>query len=94
MTRLASATDRGAAIVPFPARYRVGKIRRVADVLGDRRGKSADQYWQQIVDGMASQMQKSGLATPVIEQELREFFGAVQVELCRRLHVEGGGGAA
>lgn len=82
-----------AVVVPFPAKHRIGKIRRVAEVLSDRQGKSAARYWQQIVEGMASQMEKSGLARPVVEVELREFFDAVQVELCRNHH-EGGGGAA
>lgn len=93
MNRLEIAAGSGAAIVPFPARHRIGKIRRVADVLGQRHGKDAERYWHQVVVGMTSQMEKSGLARSVVEQELREFFDAVQAELFR-MRREGGGGAA
>lgn len=93
MNRLHYGRALSAVIVPFPAKYRAGKIRRVAEVLSDRHGKSAERYWQQIVDGMASQMERSGLPRPVIDRELREFFGAVQAELSRK-NYEGGGGAA
>ncbi|PAQ09541.1 DUF6074 family protein [Mesorhizobium temperatum] len=64
-------------IVPFPAKKRVGKIRRTAEVLGGRHGKGADHYWQQVITGMRSQMKKSGLPAAVIESELKGFADAV-----------------
>lgn len=68
-------------IVPFPAKKRVGKIRRTAEILGGRQGKGADHYWQQVVTGLRSQMKKSGLAPAIIESELRGFADAVFAKL-------------
>ncbi len=64
-------------IVPFPAARRLGKIRRTAEILSERHGKGAEQYWKQVVGGLRSQMEKSGLAAEVIESELRDFAGQV-----------------
>lgn len=82
-------------VIPFPARSRVGKIRRVGDVLEGKTGKGADQYWRQIRDGMRSQMEKAGIPADRIDAELRDFFAAVQAELQRRAgHGQRPGGAA
>jgi hypothetical protein len=68
-------------IVPFPAKNRLGKIRRTAEILGGRQGKGADHYWQQVISGMRSQMKKSGLPGAVIETELAGFADAVFAKL-------------
>ncbi|TPM33719.1 hypothetical protein FJ955_02975 [Mesorhizobium sp. B2-2-2] len=68
-------------IVPFPTKNRLGKIRRTAEILGGRHGKGADQYWQQVIGGMRSQMEKAGLPTSVIETELQGFADAVLARL-------------
>ncbi|TIL45821.1 DUF6074 family protein [Mesorhizobium sp.] len=64
-------------IVPFPAKMRVGKIRRTAEILGGRHGKDAEHYWQHVINGMRSQMKNSGLPVAVIESELKGFADAV-----------------
>ncbi|RWC76087.1 MAG: hypothetical protein EOS30_09850 [Mesorhizobium sp.] len=68
-------------IVPFPARMRIGKIRRTAEILGGRHGKGADRYWQQVIGGMRSQMEKASLPSALIESELQGFADAVFAQL-------------
>jgi hypothetical protein len=68
-------------VVPFPLERRVGKIRRTAEVLGERHGKGADHYWKQVVSGIASQMQRAGVPADVIAFEIHQFSEAVQLEL-------------
>lgn len=70
-------------VIPFPARLRVGKIRRAAEVLADRHGKSAEQYWRQVAGGMQNQMIAAGIPAEVINAEVSDFFDAVQAELVR-----------
>lgn len=70
-------------VVPFPLERRIGKIRRTAEVLGERHGKGADHYWKQVVSGIASQMQRAGVPADVIAFEIRQFSEAVQLELVR-----------
>ncbi|MBZ9926807.1 DUF6074 family protein [Mesorhizobium sp. BR1-1-4] len=70
-------TPSACEVVPFPANRRTGKIRRTAEILGDRHGKGADRYWQQVIGGMRSQMEKAGLQSRVIETELQGFADAV-----------------
>ena len=76
--RRARAYDgQGCDIVPFPAVRRVGKVRRVVEVLWTKSGKGADRYWQQVIDGMRSQMTAAGLSEGQIDRELRAFSAVV-----------------
>ncbi len=81
-------------VIPFPTKQRIGKIRRAAEVLADRHGKGADQYWRQVAGGMRSQMVAAGIPHEVIEFELRSFFDAVQHEMVRQSYSDRSGGAA
>jgi hypothetical protein len=67
----------------FPLNRRVEKIRRTAELLAERHGKSAEVYWKQVVSGIASQMQRAGVPADVIEFEIQQFSEAVQFELVR-----------
>lgn len=86
-------TDSICEVIPFPAKKRVGKIRRTAEVLFNRSGRSAECYWRQVRDGMVSQMERAGLPPDVIDLEVRDFFNAVQMEM-RLFETFDGGGAA
>lgn len=70
-------------VIPFPASKRTGKIRRAAEVLVEKSGKGADQYWKQVISGMRSQMERAGIPQSAIDTELQAFFDAVQSELVR-----------
>ena len=71
-------------VVAFPLAKRMGKVRRVADILVEKRGAAATSYWKQTISTIASQMQRAGLDRDVINEELRSFHDAVQRELWRR----------
>lgn len=64
-------------VLPFPTSRRAGKIRRTVEVLSSRHGKGADQYWNQVIAGMRSQMIAAGLPDETIDRELRDFATAV-----------------
>ena len=68
----------------FPLDRRVGKIRRVCDVLESKHGNDADSYWRTIIRGLGEQLTRSGIPEKSIDQELRAFAEAVQLELRRR----------
>ncbi|MER8793945.1 DUF6074 family protein [Mesorhizobium sp. M0984] len=74
--------DAVCTVLPFPTTRRVGKIRRTVEVLSDRSGKGADQYWKQVIAGMRTQMMSAGLTDDVVDRELRAFaeevFGRVR----------------
>ncbi|RUX97251.1 DUF6074 family protein [Mesorhizobium sp. M7D.F.Ca.US.004.01.2.1] len=84
-------TDASCDILPFPTNRRVGKIRRTVEVLSDRSGKGADQYWKQVIAGMRTQMVSAGLADDVIERELRAFADEVfgRISHCPRPETNG-----
>lgn len=84
-------------VIPFPARHRVGRVRRVAEVLSGKRGRDANAYWRRTVETMAEQMSKAGVPKDEAERQLRDFFDAVQHEMQRRAYQHHGstpGGAA
>lgn len=62
-----------AAVIPFPAVSREGKIRHVASVLRRKHGRDADRYWRQTILVMRAQMQHAGIDPSTIDQELRAF---------------------
>lgn len=81
-------------VIPFPTKQRIGKIRRAAEVLADRHGKGAEQYWRQVAGGMRSQMVAAGISPEMIDAQLRDFFDAVQHEMVRQSYGDRSGGAA
>lgn len=79
-------------VIPFPAKKRVGKIRRTAEVLSGRSGKDAERYWQQVAGGMESQMRTAGIDECTIQSEISAFRDAVS----RQMHgynIQPGGAA-
>ncbi|TIT64344.1 MAG: hypothetical protein E5W90_22860 [Mesorhizobium sp.] len=70
-------------VICFPMRRRLGKIRRTAELLSARRGRSADHYWRQTVAGIVGQLTRVGLTEVAIRQEVQAFSDAVQEELQR-----------
>ncbi len=82
-------------VIAFPTTKRVGKIRRTAELLAGKSGKAADRYWQQVSNGMRSQMESAGLAETEIDAQLQAFLDAVQNEMVRQSYSgRHGGGAA
>lgn len=73
-------------VIPFPCEKRIGKVRRVAEVLEGKHGKAADAYWRQTVDALVGPMERAGIPTETIRAEVRAFHDAVQRELVRRAH--------
>jgi hypothetical protein len=71
-------------VIAFPLAKRIGKVRRVADILAEKHGAAAKSYWKQTILTMAGQMQRAGVDQDAIGRELRSFHDAVQQELCRR----------
>lgn len=80
---LFSWTPPACVVIPFPARHRVGKARRVAEVLSGKRGRDADTYWHRIIRTMLDQMERAGVPRAEAERQARDFFDAVQGELDR-----------
>ncbi|TIW62989.1 MAG: hypothetical protein E5V48_02710 [Mesorhizobium sp.] len=70
-------------VICFPMRRRLGKIRRTAELLSARRGRSADHYWRQTVAGLVGQLSRVGMAESEIRREVQAFSDAVQEELQR-----------
>lgn len=90
-------TPQTAEVIPFPANRRVGKARRVAEVLNSKRGRDADAYWLRTVETLLGQMDRAGVSREAAEREAQAFFDAVQAELNRMAYASRGeypGGAA
>ena len=77
MTEPAPVRDHRCEVIAFPARRRLGKIRRTAEVLSTRNGRGADRYWKQVIDLMRAQMTMCGLPSDVVERGLRAFADEV-----------------
>lgn len=71
-------------VIPFPAKFRIGKIRRMAEMMDETTKRHADALWRQAIDGMRRQMERSGIDEDRIAVELRDFAQAVENELTRR----------
>lgn len=68
-----------ADMIPFPCKHRVGKARRVAEViLSQPTDKASASYWRSIIGTMDRQMRKAGVADDRIERELDAFKALVQ----------------
>ncbi|WP_353682695.1 DUF6074 family protein [Mesorhizobium sp.] len=71
-------------MIAFPMAKRVGKVRRVAEVLSGKRGAAATNYWKQVVATLGGQTQRAGFDSDTINREPRALHDAVQRELCLR----------
>ncbi|WP_062225688.1 DUF6074 family protein [Aureimonas frigidaquae] len=81
-------------VIPFPARMRVGHIRRTADrIVNSRTDREAAHYWKRAVEGLWRQMEKAGVPENRIEVEVNAFACCVQAEVTR-ISMAGTGGAA
>lgn len=81
-------------IVPFPARMRVGHIRRTADrIVNSRTDREAQAFWKRAVEGLWRQMEKAGVPEDRIDIEVAAFHRCVQAEVTR-ISMAGTGGAA
>ncbi|MCV0426221.1 MAG: DUF6074 family protein [Roseibium sp.] len=67
-------------VIPFPCSKRVGKIRRVTEVLTNKSDcpKDAAIYWKRIMTDLERQMSRAGIEQDLIEIELQEFAAACQ----------------
>lgn len=70
-------------VIPFPTANRIGKVRHTAKLLHKKQGSAADSYWRQVCTGMARQMEQAGIPKGEVNQQMRDFFDAVQSELQR-----------
>jgi hypothetical protein len=71
-------------VSPFPLARRVGRVRRVAEVLAGKHGTAAVTYWKQTVGAIVGQMARAGIDDDRIRHELRTFHDAVQAEMWKR----------
>ncbi|MCX5580527.1 DUF6074 family protein [Kaistia terrae] len=67
-----------ARVIAFPTERRIGKIRRVVDVLSGRSGKGAEVYWTKTVSDMTRQMTAAGIDAAEIDREIQAFTESVQ----------------
>ena len=72
------------AVIPFPAKARVGKIRRMVEVvtsIGTKKGVEA--HWKRSLADLRRQMERAGIDAEIIDREVASFEAAVQSELSR-----------
>jgi transcription initiation factor TFIIIB Brf1 subunit/transcription initiation factor TFIIB len=86
-------------LIPFPSDRRIGKARKAAKKIRERRGSQPlkEAYWRQTVSTLIRQLEKLGLDRTHIEKEIDAFTAAVRAEIVRMDHAESGqtrGGAA
>lgn len=69
-------------IIIFPLAKRIGKIRRVADVMSRQSTKKAkDAYSNNIDDVLQAQLFRAGIKPSKIKSELDSFWDAVKIEI-------------
>ncbi|MDG3577148.1 DUF6074 family protein [Rhizobium sp. YJ-22] len=71
-------------MIPFPLNRRVGKVRRVAEVLMRRAGKEQQAYWKTELNRLCAGLADLGFAEPEIHSQLRSFRAAVEFEIRRQ----------
>ncbi|TKT78401.1 DUF6074 family protein [Aquamicrobium sp. LC103] len=82
-------------VILFPLTKRIGKVRHTAQKLLGKQGDDADLYWKQVMSANRKHLERIGLSDDEIDDQLREFFDAVQGELRRLTYCgQGTGGAA
>ncbi|SMC70378.1 hypothetical protein SAMN06297251_10637 [Fulvimarina manganoxydans] len=71
-------------IIPFPARNRIGLIRRTAsNIFHSRTEKEAAAFRRRSLEGLERQMIRAGIAEDRVAFEVGAFWQSVEVELCR-----------
>lgn len=70
--------------IPFPLANRIGKVRRVAEVLEGKRGRDATAYWNQQVRNLVEHLEGIGCNANEVRAQVHQFHDAVQAELVRR----------
>lgn len=73
-------------VIPFPCRSRIGKARRVADMIFGTTDRGAEAYWLRTLSDLRRQMARVGIPDDRIEMEIDAFRVAVQKELDRRAY--------
>jgi len=68
----------------FPLAARVGKVRRVADVIPTKAGSELTGYWKQLHRHFIDHLSALGYTANEIEVEIDAFEAAVYAELARR----------
>ncbi|MFN3506232.1 MAG: DUF6074 family protein [Allorhizobium sp.] len=74
--------------IPFPLANRTGKVRRVAEVLRQKRGRDANSYWRAQVRHLVEHLRSIGCRDDEIARQIRTFHDAVQAELRRGYFVD------
>jgi len=82
--KLNTSPPASSSLQAFPLNRRVGKIRRVCDVLESKHGNDANAYWRSIIIGLGDQLARTGIPEDAVDAELHGFAAAVQLELRRR----------
>lgn len=81
-------TDR-CQIIPFPLKSRVGKVRRVAEVLRSTPHQpTRDSYWLRTVGQLKDKLESLGLDDKLIREEIGGFRSAVQAYASNIDHIE------
>jgi hypothetical protein len=82
-------------VIPFPAKHRTGRARRVAEIMLKRKGRSAAGYWRQTIATYDRQLRAAGFSDAVVRRELADFTNAVQTQVDLATgYADGGGDAA
>ena len=69
-----AATQPETLVIPFPAKKRIGKARRVAEVIASKATQNAvDAYWTRIADDMSKQLLRAGVEEEKVEREIDAF---------------------
>lgn len=77
--------DRTAKIIVFPLNRRLGKIRRVLDVMEAMHSKPAELvgYLRMIRRTLGDQMRRAGVPEDEIRRQVEDFFDAISDEIYR-----------
>lgn len=71
-------------VVPFPHSKRIGKARRVAQVLSRKNGHDATTYWNSIIQNLKTGMDRVGIEASTVTDEIQAFTAIVQGEMHRQ----------
>lgn len=81
-------------VLVFPLDARIGKVRHTASLLYKKNCEDAELYWKQVLAANRKHLTRIGLTADQQQQEISNFFNAVQRELNLITSVNDGGSAA
>ena len=81
-------------VIPFPAKHKTGRARRMAEIMLKRKGRWAESYWRQTIATYDRQLRAAGVPDAVVRRELSDFTHAVQMQIDLATGYAGGGDAA